>query len=80
MAKKENFPYRTNMGNPKLARRAHLAHSGSQSELRICVILPAHGFSNIIKVVICQFHLKLFLKVCITFHNSMKDSPIIIPF
>ena len=37
-----------NAGNPELATWAHFARSGSQSEYRICFILPARGFSHII--------------------------------
>ena len=38
-------------GNPERARWLHLARSGSQSQRSIQVILPAHGASHIIKVV-----------------------------
>ena len=40
---------RNKMGNPERAVTLHLAHSGSQSQCRICFILPAHGACHIIK-------------------------------
>ena len=43
-AKKRTF----SCGKSRGARLAHLDHSGSQSECRICLILPACGFSHII--------------------------------
>ena len=43
-AKKRTFSCRKSRG----ARLAHLDHSSSQSECRICLILPACGFSHII--------------------------------
>ena len=36
-------------GSPERARYLHLARSGSQSQRRICFILPAHGASHIIR-------------------------------
>ena len=39
----------TNAGNPERARCSLLARSGSQSEYRIRVILPARGFSHVIR-------------------------------
>lgn len=38
----------TNVVNPEGARLAHLDHSSSQSECRICLILPARGFSHMV--------------------------------
>ena len=46
--KKQTFSCKTNAGNPEQARQAHLVHSGSQSEHRICFILPSRRFSHII--------------------------------
>ena len=43
-AKKRTF----SCGKSRGARLAHLDHSSSQSECRICLILPACGFSHII--------------------------------
>ena len=43
-AKKRTF----SCGKSRGARLAHLDHSSSQSECRICLILPASGFSHII--------------------------------
>ena len=37
-------------GSPKRARRVHLAHSGSQSQRAIWVILPARGASHMINI------------------------------
>ena len=47
MAKKKRFSCGTNAGNPEPARWAYIL--GSQSERGIHYILPAHGFSHIIK-------------------------------
>ena len=49
MAKNRTFSYGTDAGIPERARKAHSARSGSQSEHRIRFILPARGFSHIIK-------------------------------
>ena len=50
---KQNFFLRDqNAGNPERARWPHLTRSGSQSEHRICLILPTGGFSFVISFVI----------------------------
>ena len=48
MAKKRTFTCGTNAGNPERAKMAHPASSGSQSECRIRIMLPARRFSHII--------------------------------
>ena len=48
MAKKNFITCGINAGNPERETWTHLARSGSQSEYRICFILPARGFSHII--------------------------------
>ena len=54
MAKRLHQDCGNKAGNLKWARQAHLARSGSQSEYRICFILPARGASHIINVIIVQ--------------------------
>ena len=50
IAIKTTFSSGTNMGNSKQpARWVHLAPLGSQSQDRICFILPTRGYSHIIK-------------------------------
>ena len=46
------FFLRDTAGSPERAKKLHLAGSGSQSQRRIWFILPAHGASHIIKLVI----------------------------
>ena len=47
-----NFCLRDTAGSPERARSLHLARSGSQSQCAIWFILPAHGASHIIIIVI----------------------------
>ena len=46
------FCLRDTAGSPERARRLHLARSGSQSQRAIWFILPAHGASHIIILLI----------------------------
>ena len=46
------FCLRDTAGSPERARLLHLARSGSQSQRAIWFILPAHGASHIITIVI----------------------------
>ena len=49
----KNFAFaETKREIPSVQKKAHVACSGSQSEHRICFILPAHGPSHIISVLI----------------------------
>ena len=48
---KGKFFSREMAGDPEMARKLHLACSGSQSQRAILFILPAHGASHIINVV-----------------------------
>ena len=50
MAKKRTCSCGTNAENPKRARWTRLACLGSQLERRIRFILPARGFSHILKL------------------------------
>ena len=49
MAKNRTVSCSIDAGNPERERQANLARSGGQSEHRIRFILPARGFSHIIK-------------------------------
>ena len=52
------FCLRDTAGGPKRARWLHLAHSGSQSQRAIWFILPAHGTSHIIIIIIAYLSRK----------------------
>ena len=66
MAKKRTFSCRTNTGNPKW-----LALSGSQWECRIHFILPARGFSHVIRLS-GLIHLKIMLVLAF---KAISQSP-----
>ena len=58
---------RDTAGSPKRARWSHLAHSGSQSKCAIWLILPAHGASDIITLIIFLTIVVNIQKLCMIF-------------
>ena len=66
----KTFSCGTNAGSSEQARWAHLACSGSESsERRIRFMLPARGFSYIIRTIV-MWHFKLPTKRCLSFQTD----------
>ena len=59
LKQKENFFLLDQQGKSQVGKSSHLAHTGSQSVDRICLILPACGFCHIIIMIklCCRFKL-----------------------
>ena len=69
------FCLRDAEGSPERARWLHLARLGSQSQRAIWFILPAHGASHVISIIIAQFLLSVAMLKVWGFYETWESLP-----